>query len=164
MTQTAGTAGTAGMPADRVALSVSGLTRDFRLRDQRHRRVLRAVDDVSFELRSGHTLALVGQSGSGKSTIVRMLARLLHPTAGEIRLDGVPVGRSPRAVRRYRSDVQMIFQDPFASLNPSHPVDYHLRRPLLLHGIAEDSAATRRATLDLLERVNLTPAEQIAGK
>jgi peptide/nickel transport system ATP-binding protein len=137
-------------------LSVSGLTKDFPLRHH-GRRKLRAVDDVSFTLRSGHTVALVGESGSGKSTIARMLARLTRPTAGEIRLDGVTVHNGPRAVRRYRSDVQMIFQDPFSSLNPTHTVEYHLRRPLQLHGVAHGRDDVRAAVDALLERVNLSP-------
>ncbi len=144
-------------------LSVSGLTKDFPLRDHGRRRRLRAVDDVSFTLRSGHTVALVGESGSGKSTIARMLARLTRPTAGEIRLDGEPVQTGPRAVRRYRGEVQMIFQDPFSSLNPTHSVEYHLRRPLHLHGAAR-GRDLRAAVHALLERVNLTPADQFAHK
>src|SRR5690348_12749417 len=136
-------------------LSVSGLTKDFPLRHHGRRGKLRAVDDVSFTLRSGHTVALVGESGSGKSTIARMLARLTRPTAGEIRFDGVPVRTGPRAVRRYRGEVQMIFQDPFASLNPTHSVEYHLRRPLQLHGVARGKDALRAAVDALLERVNL---------
>jgi peptide/nickel transport system ATP-binding protein len=145
-------------------LSVSGLTKDFVIRDRGRRRPLRAVDDVSFTLRSGHTVALVGESGSGKSTIARMLARLTRPSAGEIRLDGAPLRNSPRSVRRYRAEVQMIFQDPFGSLNPTHSVGYHLRRPLRLHGLARGRQQTQDAVYALLERVNLRPADQIAGK
>ncbi|GIG87638.1 ABC transporter ATP-binding protein [Plantactinospora endophytica] len=145
-------------------LTVSHLSKHFPLRDGRHRRTLRAVDDVSFELRSGQTVALVGESGSGKSTIARMLVRLTRPTAGEIRLDGTPVATGRRAVRRYRRDVQMVFQDPFASLNPAHTVEYHLRRPLRLHGVASGTADVRAAVHDLLTRVNLTPADQVARR
>jgi peptide/nickel transport system ATP-binding protein len=145
-------------------LSVSRLTRDFVIRNRGRRYRLRAVDEVSFTLRSGHTIALVGESGSGKSTIARMLARLVRPTAGEIRFDGVPLRGGPRAVRRYRSQVQMIFQDPFGSLNPTHTIGYHLRRPLRLHGLATGPAETRTAVYRLLERVNLTPARQVAER
>ncbi|MFC6021200.1 ABC transporter ATP-binding protein [Plantactinospora solaniradicis] len=147
-----------------TTLTVSHLSKHFPLRDGRRRRTLRAVDDVSFELRSGQTVALVGESGSGKSTIARMLVRLTSPTGGEIRLDGTPVRADRRAVRRYRRDVQMVFQDPFGSLNPSHTVEYHLRRPLRLHGVARDSADLRTAVRDLLTRVNLTPADQVARR
>ncbi|MBO3748678.1 ABC transporter ATP-binding protein [Streptosporangiaceae bacterium NEAU-GS5] len=128
-------------------LAVDHVSKHFTIRDGRRREVLKAVDDVSFELRSGETTALVGESGSGKSTIARMLARLAVPTSGEIRLDGALV----RSARRYRKDVQMVFQDPFASLNPAHTIGYCLTRPLRVHkmpGTAEE----------LLERVNLPTA------
>ncbi len=138
-------------------LVVSGLTKHFTLREGRRKRLLRAVDDVSFTLRSGRTVALVGESGSGKSTVVRMLARLTRPTAGSVLLDGDRV----RSTRRYRKDVQMVFQDPFGSLNPAHRVAYHLARPLRLHGVTGD---VRTAVHELLERVNLTPADTYARK
>ena len=90
-----------------------------------------AVDRVSFDLVPGRTVALVGESGSGKSTIARMLARLERPTAGTITvtLDD----RTPVTGPAYRRQVQMVFQDPFASLNPFHTVAHHIARPLLLH-------------------------------
>jgi peptide/nickel transport system ATP-binding protein len=143
-----------------TVLEVQHLSKTFVIHDRRRRRTLRAVDDVSFVLRSGSTVALVGESGSGKSTITRMLARLTRPTSGEIRLDGEPVRHGPRAVRHYRGEVQMIFQDPFGSLNPIHTVGYHLRRPLVVHG----RYAGPPSVFELLERVNLTPPSQIAAK
>jgi peptide/nickel transport system ATP-binding protein len=144
-----------------TTLTVKNLSKHFTIRDGGRRQTLRAVDDVSFTLRSGQTVALVGESGSGKSTIARMLVRLTRPTSGEIELDGVPVRNGPRAVRRYRGDVQMVFQDPFGSLNPTHTIGYHLRRPLRLHGTRSHADSSYRAVLDLLNRVNLTPAEQV---
>ncbi|WP_045317293.1 ABC transporter ATP-binding protein [Lentzea aerocolonigenes] len=123
-----------------TTLEVRGLTKTF------HK--IHAVDDVSFTLTAGRTVALVGESGSGKSTIARMIAQLVRPTSGEIALtgpDGEPVPR-----RRYRDNVQMIFQDPFASLNPFHTVEHHLARPLKLHG------RPRTEVPHLLERVSLT--------
>ncbi|WP_213455205.1 ABC transporter ATP-binding protein [Rhizomonospora bruguierae] len=147
-----------------TTLTIERLSRHFTIRDGRHRTVLRAVDDVSFELRSGETVALVGESGSGKSTIARMLARLTRPTSGRMLLDGVPLKNGYRAVRRYRGDVQMVFQDPFGSLNPAHSVGYHLRRPLRLHGLAKDSASEQRGVHDLLDRVNLRPVEVVARR
>ncbi|MEU3644742.1 ATP-binding cassette domain-containing protein [Lentzea sp. NPDC034063] len=124
-----------------TTLEVRDLSKTF----HRHR----AVDGVSFTLTAGRTVALVGESGSGKSTIARMIARLVRPTSGEIALTG-PNGE-PVPSRRYRDHVQMIFQDPFASLNPFHTVEHHLARPLLLHG------RTRAEVPHLLERVSLTP-------
>jgi peptide/nickel transport system ATP-binding protein len=138
-----------------TTLAAHELSKHFRIRDGRRRGVLRAVDGVSFTLRSGETTALVGESGSGKSTIARMLARLTRPTSGEILLDG----ERGRSTRRYRKDVQMVFQDPFSSLNPAHRVGYHLARPLRLHG-----AGGPGAVHELLERVNLTPADVYARK
>ncbi|MGW6929261.1 ABC transporter ATP-binding protein [Lentzea sp. NPDC054927] len=125
-----------------TTLEVRGLTKAFGS--------TRAVDDVSFTLTAGRTVALVGASGSGKSTIARMIAHLVRPTSGEIVLTG-PDGR-PVPRRSYRDHVQMIFQDPFASLNPFHTVEHHLARPLRLHGRA------RSEVPQLLERVSLTPA------
>jgi peptide/nickel transport system ATP-binding protein len=142
-----------------TSLEVEHLSKTFTVRASGRRRELRAVDDVSFTLRSGETVALVGESGSGKSTIARMLARLTKPSAGRILLDGKPPGR----LRDYRGQVQMVFQDPFSSLNPAHSIGYHLRRPLLLHGRARRGQAATGAE-DLLRRVNLTPPEQVARR
>ena len=99
-------------------LEVRNLSVEFAQRDGSR---LRAVDNVSFELRAGETLALVGESGSGKSTVARALSQLLTPSGGQVMLRGQPAGHRGRALRRYRSDVQMVFQDTFASLNPSLP-------------------------------------------
>ncbi|WP_318307748.1 ABC transporter ATP-binding protein [Amycolatopsis solani] len=121
---------------------------------------VRAVDGVGFTVTSGQTLALVGASGSGKSTVARMLCGLDQPTSGAITLDGEPRRPGHRALREYRRHVQMVFQDPFASLNPVKPVHHQLARPLRIHGLPGD----RRAVLDLLDRVHLRPADQFAGK
>ena len=147
------------------ALTVTDLTVDYR---QRGGGRLRAVDGLSFELEPGKTLALVGESGSGKSTVVRALSRFVRPAAGTIALGGSGgparrrLGRSER--KRYRKTLQLVFQDPFASLNPMHTVEHHLRRPLLLHGGKKRGAELDSAVLDLLRSVNLTPAEDIARK
>ncbi len=123
---------------------------------KRFRGGIRAVDGVSFTLSAGRTVALVGQSGSGKSTVAAMLLRLERPTAGEILLDGAPVGR--RDLRRYRRTVQMVFQDPFASLNPYHTVEHHLARPLKTAHPRLAVAETSLRVARLLERVQLDPA------
>ena len=105
-----------------------------------------AARDVSFRLDRGEAVALVGESGSGKSTIARMLLRLEAPDRGEIRLAGENVlEREPRrASLAYRGRVQMVFQDPFGSLNPIHTVGHHLERPILRHGAPDRSRAVAR--------------------
>jgi ABC-type oligopeptide transport system ATPase subunit len=134
-----------------TSLEVRDLTKTFHVREGVRRTTLCAVDNVSFTLTAGRTVALVGASGSGKSTIARMIARLVRPTSGEILLTGP--GGAPMPKRSYRDHVQMIFQDPFASLNPFHTVEHHLVRPLKLHGHPHTTAEVAR----LLDRVSLPP-------
>jgi peptide/nickel transport system ATP-binding protein len=124
-----------------------------------------AVDDVSFELRPGKITALVGESGSGKSTVARLLARLYDPTAGAVFFEGGDVSRVQRRrdVLRYRSQVQMIFQDPFGSLNPVKTVRHHIERPLRIHRIVESSQIDDRVH-ELLRTVGLVPPEDVAAK
>ncbi|HEX4831422.1 MAG TPA: ABC transporter ATP-binding protein [Trebonia sp.] len=143
-----------------LAMQGIGLSRDFRLAGGR---TLHAVRDVSFDLYKGAVVALVGESGSGKSTVARMLAGQESLTAGSITLDGEPVSlRGGTAFRRYKSEVQYVFQDPFSSLNPVHSVGYHLSRPVRLHqgrGVNVDERV-----MALLEQVRLTPAAQFVTK
>ena len=129
------------------------------------RQTLRAVDDVSFALSPGKVTALVGQSGSGKSTIARLLLRLYAPTSGSILLGDEDVSsiRGRRDLRRYRSQVQMIFQDPFGSLNPVKRVGHHIARPLRRHKVVPSSQVDERVH-ELLDAVGLTPPEVIAAK
>jgi len=147
-------------------LETHNLTKHFLTGNAFSRRVVRAVQGASLRLYAGHVTALVGESGSGKSTIVRMLARLLDPTSGEILYKGADVlrDRSRRAVLSYRSEVQMIFQDPFSSLNSVHKISYHLERPLRIHGKAAKGSAIRGQVYDLLRCVALTPVEEFANK
>jgi peptide/nickel transport system ATP-binding protein len=129
------------------------------------RRAVKAVEDVSLCLRPGHSLAVVGESGSGKTTIARLLAQLYPLTDGSIRFRGRPASaKRGRKARAYRRLVQLIFQDPFSSLNPMHTVRYHLSRPLCIHGHAHSAAQEERQVKALLERVNLVPAEQYIDK
>lgn len=127
-------------------------------------KILKAVDDVSIVVRPGESVALVGESGSGKSTIAKMLIRLIEPTAGDITLDGERIGRGRAATTRYRSRVQMVFQDPFSSLNPSLTIRHHLTRPLRIHGIVRNRAEEERELRRLLESVNLGPAAAVLAK
>jgi len=117
----------------------------------------RAVDDVSFELRAGETLALVGESGSGKSTTARLAARLLDVTSGTVELDGEDVTTLKRsALNRFRSEVQVVFPDPFSSLNPRHTVERIVTAPLVYQGRPVPGGA-RAFTRSLMERVGLDP-------
>lgn len=128
-------------------------------------RVVHAVEDASLALRPGHATALVGESGSGKTTVARLLASLYTPSAGTIRFrKEVIKARGEAALRAYRRHVQMVFQDPFSSLNSVHTVRYHLSRPLRIYGHAHSAAEETRLVTSLLERVNLTPAEQFMPK
>jgi oligopeptide transport system ATP-binding protein len=116
---------------------------------------VRAVDGVSFTLREGETLGLVGESGCGKSTLCRAILQLTTPTSGSVRFAGEElVGRSRRDLRAMRRQMQMIFQDPFASLNPRKRVGQIVGDPIALHGIARGAELKRRVQ-DLLDRVGL---------
>ncbi|MFC7376452.1 MULTISPECIES: ABC transporter ATP-binding protein [unclassified Brachybacterium] len=140
-----------------TTLAVDKLSKTYRIRQGVRFFALRAVQEVSFELAPGRTVAVVGQSGSGKSTIAKLIAQLERPSSGTITLNGRPIGRRGRALREYRDEVQMVFQDPFASLNPFHSIGHHIERPLLLHGKAT-RANVRQRVCELLDRVNLSPS------
>ena len=147
-------------------LEVQGLGKRFPLRGTGLRREqLDAVSDVSFTLRPGCVTALVGESGSGKSTVARLLARLYAPTDGTILFDGQDVGDQWRrkTLLDYRSRVQMIFQDPFASLNPVKRIEHHIARPLQIHGRCKRGQVDGRVR-ELLGRVGLVPPDEIAQK
>jgi peptide/nickel transport system ATP-binding protein len=125
--------------------------------------VVHAVEDISLGLYPGRALALVGESGSGKTTVARLLARLYEPTSGNILFRGKLV-QSSLALKEYRHHVQLVFQDPFSSLNSIHNVRYHLSRPLRIHGQVHNEKQEREQVLSLLRRVSLSPAEQFMTK
>ncbi|MBD2746478.1 ABC transporter ATP-binding protein [Microvirga sp. BT688] len=117
-----------------------------------------AVEEVSFDIYPGETLALVGESGSGKSTIGRTLQQLVEPTGGTVRFDGRDMGAmSPAERRRLRQEIQYIFQDPFASLDPRHTVGYSIAEPIIVHGLINDRKARERRVHELLDQVGLQP-------
>lgn len=118
--------------------------------------VVKAVDDVSFSVKQGETLGLVGESGCGKSTTGRSLLRLIEPTAGEVIFNGTNItSLKPEEMRKMRRDMQIVFQDPFASLNPRHNVEKILEEPLIVHGVT-DADERRRRVRDMLEVVGLS--------
>ena len=134
-------------------LRVQGLKTYFGRRD----RPVRAVDDVSFDIAPGEVLGLVGESGSGKSTIGRSVLKLVEPSAGAIRFEGVDlVPLSQRAMRPYRRSLQIIFQDPYASLNPRRRVGDTLAEALATHGLHPGPARAARIA-ELLALVGLAP-------
>ena len=126
----------------------------------KRRAVVRAVDDVSLEIQSGETLGLVGESGSGKSTLGRLILRLIEPTSGSIHFEGRDLLATNRSeMRRLRRDMQIIFQDPFASLDPRYRVEDIIAEPLLIHGRANAELtgrdARRARVRELLRAVGL---------
>jgi peptide/nickel transport system ATP-binding protein len=155
---------TAADPAAVPLLSVRGLGKSFPRREGLRSRPVSALRDVSFDLQAGEALAVVGESGSGKSTLARLIACLLPASAGEIRFRGADVLAARRAPLAYRAEVQMIFQDPFSSLNPARTVGHHLARPLEIHGKARGAADVETKIRTLLETVGLGPADEIARK
>jgi peptide/nickel transport system ATP-binding protein len=158
--------------AERPLLEVENLEVHFPLRASFGARLLgrntgavQAVDGVSFELRKGEVLGVVGESGSGKTTLGRALLRLVEPTGGAIRLEGTDVAAlGERQVRALRRRMQMVFQDPHASLNPAMTIETAVGHPLIIHKLARGRADVRRRVSAALERVGLTPPEQYLGK
>jgi oligopeptide transport system ATP-binding protein len=152
----------AGAPVDdRILLSVTDLRMYFPITEglilERHVGDVHAVDDISFDLPRGQTLGLVGESGCGKSTTGRTILRLYRPTAGRIVFDGVDITRlSGEALRQTRRRMQMIFQDPYASLNPRMTVGGIVSEPLTAHGIGTP-AERRERVAELLDVVGLNP-------
>jgi peptide/nickel transport system ATP-binding protein len=148
-----------------VLLAVRGLTKHFPVGGLDRRRRVRALNRASFTIGRGQVVALVGESGSGKSTAARLVARLIAPTAGEIVFDGkdVLISEPGRASLIYRRSVQMIFQDPFSSLNPVHTIGHHLECPLRIHRAAGGGRVDDRV-MALLEIVGLTPPAEVARR
>ena len=147
-------------------LEVRGLTKHFAAGNGLvgNRSRVHAVDDVTFALRPGTITALVGESGSGKSTVARLLVRLFDPTKGSVLFEGDDVsGYGKRDILRYRSQVQMIFQDPFGSLNPVKTVRHHLLRPLKIHDRVPRDGIEGRIH-ELLTTVGLVPPEKYIEK
>lgn len=148
-----------------VILSVNNLVKDFPIGQSTKNNTMRAVNDVSFELKKGEALAIVGESGSGKSTGARILTRIYDKTEGDILFKGQPLEDyiSSNSELEYARQVQMIFQDPFSSLNPVHTIYHHIERPMLIHKRV-DKRGVRKLVYELLEMVGLAPAKETAEK
>lgn len=130
------------------------------------RKQIRAVNDVSFDLKKGEALAIVGESGSGKSTCLKAISKLINISSGEITYNGESIFAKDEAFSRknYARKVQMIFQDPFSSLNPVQSIKHHLARPIKIHNPKISKAELQEKIHALLTRVGLTPALEFADK
>jgi oligopeptide/dipeptide ABC transporter ATP-binding protein len=119
---------------------------------------VRAVDGISFDVRRGETFGIVGESGCGKSTTARLLLRLLEPTSGSIRFDGREIASlSAKEIKPLRREMQMIFQDPYSSLNPRRTVGAIISEPFAIHNLNSGEGDRKRAVQDLMDRVGLNP-------
>ena len=148
---------------ERPILEAVNLTKHFSVRLGRLRRgTVHAAEEISLALYPGRVTAVVGESGSGKSTLSRMLARTHKLTSGELRFQGEKIDVRRKPTLECRRSVQLVLQDPFASLNPVHKVRYILGRPLKIHG--REGADLEQTILGLLRRVALEPAEQFIDK
>jgi peptide/nickel transport system ATP-binding protein/oligopeptide transport system ATP-binding protein len=125
---------------------------------QRKVGAVQAVDGISFDVLRGETLGLVGESGCGKSTTARLLLRLMDPTSGSIRFEGQEISdMSGERLKTLRQDMQMIFQDPYSSLNPRKTVGTIIGEPFIIHGVETDERKRKALVQDLMEQVGLNP-------
>lgn len=151
--------------SNNLTLTVKGLSKDFQSGGTTLKpKKMRALNDVSLTLESGKALAVVGESGSGKSTIAKIITGIHDPSHGEIELNNQNVVKlKGEAKRKFRQKVQMVFQDPFASLNPTHTIRHHIERPLKIHQKLKGDALEVEM-LRVLTEVGLTPAKATAEK
>src|SRR3954453_9286679 len=152
--------GTQPVPGEKL-MEVRDLFKHFPIRSgffQRQVGAVKAVDGVSFDVRRGETLGLVGESGCGKSTTARLLLRLMDPTGGSIRFEGREIAHIKGAeLKALRREMQMIFQDPYASLNPRKTVGSIIADPFIIHGLISDGGERKRRVQELMDIVGLNP-------
>jgi len=150
------------MSSGEALLEVKGLVKHFPIDRgvmlRRNVGAVRAVDGIEFDVMRGETFGIVGESGSGKSTTARLIARLLDPTAGEVRFEGRDItalrGAGLKPIRR---ELQMVFQDPYSSLNPRKTIGSIVAEPLVIHRVEPDRSARKRAVQELMDTVGLNP-------
>jgi ABC-type oligopeptide transport system ATPase subunit len=139
-------------------IEVHGLVKDYKIGKRGSRTILRAVDNVDFKIYRGRALGVVGESGSGKSTVASILAKLLAPTSGSVKFDGVEIDQlAGPELKNFRRRVQTVFQDPFSSLNPKMTVLKSISEPLVVHKIGTKEERIARV-YDLLKMVGLEPS------
>ncbi|MGE5633388.1 MAG: ABC transporter ATP-binding protein [Caulobacteraceae bacterium] len=138
-----------------MILKVQDLKKHFPIKDKQKNLLLKAVDGVSFEMEEGKTFGLVGESGCGKSTTAKMIIKLLEPTSGSILINGTDlVPLKAKEMHPFRKNIQMVFQDPYASLNPRMTIERTIMDPLKIHGIGTPAEQKKRVA-ELLELVGL---------
>ncbi|NLJ11379.1 MAG: ABC transporter ATP-binding protein, partial [Treponema sp.] len=152
-----------------IILKVENLQKHFQphqsftqaLAGQKKQRLIRAVDGISFSISRGEIFGLIGESGSGKTTTGKLIMKLLEPTGGSIWFDGQDVTHLGKEEnRKYRTKVQMIFQDPYASMNPRFKIKDVLEEPLLIHNIKANHEKRQEMIIKALEEVKLNPPEE----
>jgi ABC-type glutathione transport system ATPase component len=150
---------------DTPILEIESLSKTFQSSGLFSKSEIEAVKKVSFKIFQGEIIAIVGESGSGKSTIAKLISRLIRPTSGRILLEGrnTKISEARKVPLKYRKTVQMVFQDPFASLNSVHTVYHHLSRPLIKHNIYSKKTITKMIN-ESLEEVGLSPGKDFAKK
>jgi oligopeptide/dipeptide ABC transporter ATP-binding protein len=154
------TQGTTASQGDAI-MEIDGLVKHFPIRAgflQRQVGAVKAVDGISFDVKRGETLGLVGESGCGKSTTARLLLRLMDPTAGSIKFEGQEIANIKGAeLKALRRKMQMIFQDPYSSLNPRKTVGSIISDPFIIHGMMSGAGERKRAVQELMDTVGLNP-------
>ena len=149
----------------REILRVRDLCKSYKASGRKRGETVQALSDFSMSIAQGEAVALVGESGSGKSTVARLVSGLERADSGEIQVLESLSPSDRKTSMRFRKAVQMIFQDPFGSLNPVHSIRHHIERPLVIHKeVNSDSESKERATIALLEEVGLSPAQEFLDK